>query len=464
MSGIESIPWQSQNTWIGDELVVSRSESDSGCLYVPWLLSRRGPLVLSTATLMERPRPYLLEVELARGTVHELREHLASWKSVGLVVRDDIVAGLKQAMAAFAAAASKQAQPEVAARFACDAIEQGVELSYALGRSYAEQALAVRRQSGQQLTTLLGAHLGPFALTPRIAGEVSAAFNLASIPMSWREIEAHEGRRDWATSDAQIEWSQRAGLKVCGGPLLRLHPSGIPDWMYLWENDYENLLAFMLDHVKAVVMRYRGRVHLWQCASRINVGNLLGLGEEERLRIVVRIVELIRSLDPRTPVVATFDKPWAEYIARESWDLSPLHFADALVRADIGLAGIGLELNIGTGPEASLPRTPLAFSRLFDHWSLLGVPIMVITSSANSLASRPPPVGAPPEPPGSRQREWVEDFMPLMLAKNSVQVVVWNQIDDAVHSDFPESGLVDRRGAGKPALAALQKLRRTYLQ
>ena len=38
---------------------------------------------------------------------------------------------------------------------------------------------------------------------------------------------------------------------ICAGPLLELDDRGVPDWTYLWEGDFQSILRFMLDHVRA---------------------------------------------------------------------------------------------------------------------------------------------------------------------------------------------------------------------
>src|SRR5581483_1673979 len=116
---------------------------------------------------------------------------------------------------------------------------------------------------------------------------------------------------DWRLSDRQIEWSRARGLKICGGPLIQLDKRSLPDWLYLWEDDEENLASFVAGQIRAVVDRYRGKVHLWQCAARINAAGALALSEEQRLRLAALAIETTRAADARTPIVLTIDQPWA---------------------------------------------------------------------------------------------------------------------------------------------------------
>ena len=85
-------------------------------------------------------------------------------------------------------------------------------------------------------------------------------------------------------------------------------------------------------------------------------GHALGLGEEARLQLAAKAIATVRQLDPTTPRVVSFDQPWAEYLASEQLDLGAFHFADALVRANLGLSGVGLEINVGYHPGGSLHR------------------------------------------------------------------------------------------------------------
>ncbi len=157
--------------------------------------------------------------------------------------------------------------------------------------------------------------------------------------------------------------------------------------MYLWgEDDEENFRSCVAEHVNSVVTRYRGKVQLWQCAGRLNIRNDFGQGEEQRLRLAVLVIESIRRADPRAPVVMTIDQPWGSFMSREDCDLSPLHFADALVRGDLGLSGIGLEINLGYTPGGTEPRDVIEFGRQMDRWSTLGLPLLVSLTAASAPA------------------------------------------------------------------------------
>jgi hypothetical protein len=115
-------------------------------------------------------------------------------------------------------------------------------------------------------------------------------------------------------------------------------------------------------------------------------------------------------------------------------------------------------------------RGPLAMSRLIDNWSLLELPLLVSLTMPSSAAEDPQTNGkvrviasfkddVTPE----SQVEWINKHVPLLLAKNVVQIVQWNQLSDATPHHYPNSGLFDADDKPKPALETLQKIRQQYL-
>jgi hypothetical protein len=250
--------------------------------------------------------------------------------------------------------------------------------------------------------------------------------------------------------------------------LIQLDRRFLPDWLYVWEGEFEDVLSFVSEYVEAVVTRYRGRIDVWQCAGRLTSSDVLSFSEEESLRLAARVVELVRSLDPDTPVVVSFDQPWAEYMNRRELDFPPLNFADALVRAGLGLSGLMLEMNVGYYPGGTLSRDLLDFSRQLDYWSALGLPLHVglcVPSSSHDdpLARRRVRL-APESWTPKLQQAWITQYVPLVMAKPYVQGVIWNQLRDCEPHEFPHGGLFDLRRHPKPALRVLASIRQMHLK
>jgi hypothetical protein len=470
-AGPDGIPWLSRLSKSPGGFAIERSADESACLHCGWPVAGHGVPTLSTGSLMERDEPYHLPVELARGTLHRLRNQIAFWQGVGLVVSDATHAKLHEATAAFIEAATAQRHPDDAARHADRALAAALDATRLLVREYSEQAIATRRRQTAKLVTLLAGRLeAPLADASRAAA-FRQAFNTAVVPLSWRELEPNTGEFDWAGPEERIAWCKGQNIKVCSAPIVQLDKLHVPDWMYLWDDDYEAVQSFVLTYVKATVEQLKGKINLWQAAARMNLPDVLRLSEEQRLRIVVQVLAVLNDLDPRCPRIVSFDRPWGEYCGQTAVDLTPLHFADALVRAELGLSGLALEVNLGYWPEGTLPRDLLEFSRHLDRWSSFNLPLLVTLTAPSaatpdakaSRASAVVPYGFGTGTSATSQRELIAELVPLLLSKPAVQGIVWNQFDDGEPHEYPHGGLVDAGGRAKPALAELGRLRGEFL-
>jgi hypothetical protein len=215
----------------------------------------------------------------------------------------------------------------------------------------------------------------------------------------------------------------------------------------------------------------RGKVQLWNVAARMNQDGAFNFSEEQRLRLVVEAVDRVRAIDPRTPVIVSFDQPWGEYIARKDQELTPLNFADTLIRGELGLAGVGLEINFGYWPGGTLPRDPLDISRQIDRWTQLGVPLVISLAvpsegGADPKAQHPAKVLSDLAAGGltpAWQNATIQWMLPLLLAKQSAQAIIWNHWQDDRQHEFPHAGLCDNRGRAKPVLQTIANLRKELL-
>src|SRR3954452_1371049 len=84
VGGQDNMPFLTEVTLAPGSLRVSRQEDESGSVLAPWAVDGAGQMLTSTATLIERPTPYPLVIELARGKVNQLRNQASDWLLGGL--------------------------------------------------------------------------------------------------------------------------------------------------------------------------------------------------------------------------------------------------------------------------------------------------------------------------------------------------------------------------------------------
>ncbi|MEX0703651.1 MAG: endo-1,4-beta-xylanase [Planctomycetales bacterium] len=451
-------------------LACKRSISDSGRLHVSWPVAGFGRPLSSTTSLPERDEPYLLALELARGKISRLRDQASAWELSGMRTPATFQTAEREAYRLFAQAAACQCRPEESDRLAQGALVRAYEAAEALARTYAEQRLAARRRRSATLPALLGCELGPELVGGALGERFLELFTAGTVPIRWHDVEPVEGDYRWEPFDALVEWGLSNRLVLSGGPLLDFGLDGLPEWLARWSHDFYNMQSFLCDFVETAVSRYVGRIRHWVVSAAGNTGGGLGLTEENRLALVAKTLEAVRQVDEENQLVIRVAQPGGEYLGRGRHRLSPLQFVDALLRSGVGLAGVELEIAIGYRPDGSACRDPVDFSQLIDHWSLLGVPVHVVLAFPS--ATDPDPRGDAAieveqdcwKEPWSEaaQAAWIDLYLPLLMAKQSVAGIFWSNFSDAAPHRFPHAGLVDARGAPKAAFQRIADYRRAY--
>jgi hypothetical protein len=394
---------------------------------------------------------------------------MAEWELSGVNIPDRVRQLTAEAMKRFGQATCRQTAEAAAAEAAADTLRLALDAGHLLAEAYSSQVLAaLREEQPAGLASFLGAGLGATLLDESTSGKFLETFNAACVSFVWREIEAAQGCFYWDIADRQIEWCRRHGLKVCAGPLLSFDPWQLPEWISDFDGDFDGAVACLTNYIQAVVARYQDKVDIWICAARMNTSEGLSLSEHERIRLTARAVEVTQSMAPNAERLVSYDQPWGEYMSRSMADFSPLHFADALVRARLGLTGLAIEMNVGYQPGGTPLRDPLDTSRHLDYWSMLGVPIyltLTVPSSPENdpLARRHASVQITDCGP-AYQTDWVNRYVPLFLAKPYIRGVVWNQLRDSEPHDFAHGGLFDSRRRPKAALQRLAEICNTYLR
>ncbi len=349
VTGIEGIPWPSRIRMVDDILSIDRTIDESGKLSIVWPTHEFGPITVTSSSLRCDENPYDMAVELARGTLHRVRGRALDWQRQGLSLPDTFCRLAETATDCFLDSISTQRDTQDRLVSSQRSIELSLAATRPLTEAYIQQSLQARHHQEEKLSTLLGFKLDSYPQWLDFTEQAAKAINLACISLEWGRVEADSGRADYDLFDAQFEWARKNNMRVCGGPLVSLQPHAMPQWLYLL-NDFDTLLDAACAFTRKTVQRYKGKVHLWSAAAGLNSPNNLGLTDEQVLRLAVGIIQTVRRTDDRTPVVLHLDMPWAEYLAQSDSAISPLHLADALIRAELGLSGLCLDLNMNVSP------------------------------------------------------------------------------------------------------------------
>jgi hypothetical protein len=466
------------------QMIVGRSADESGYLVAPWAVPGFGLLMGSSATLIERPRPYHLLAELARGKINQVRSQAADYRAGGLPLDDEVERHLHEATLAFGQAIT--GPPEGLDERALEALHQGYAAAAHLVSAYLQQVFQIRHKRQARLDTALACRLGHHLPPDGLADAIRSTFNTVAVPLSWHLVEAEQDNYRWEDSDALVEWAGRMSLDITAGPLIDFSSAQLPAWLWLWEHDLPSLTTFMCRFVEAAVRRYRGSIRRWQVTAASNCARCLSLSEDNLLQLTWRLAEAARSAAPDIELVLGIAQPWGEYMALSEREHSPFIFADTLTRSGLNLAALDVEVVMGVEPRGSYCRDLLETSRLLDLYALLGVPLRVTLGYPSSAQ---PDLDADPElhvgsgcwAPGmangtlslasarehftpAAQAEWAAAFTTLAVCKPYVQGVQWVHLADSEPHQFPNCGLVGHAGTIHPALERIRLIREVHLR
>ncbi len=478
-------------------------------------------LTLRTCLLPQRTQPYLLSLELARHRLMLVLNKLEEWAFFDLSADDPLMVKVEETRQAFTAAlliqraATPAAKPSGSAAFSREAdaaarraLTLAVDVSEDLARKQS-QVQHGRRLSGEmaQAAALtpppnaitdhearasraaalgtpglllpdmprLGVCASPATCTPELQATVQATCDFVQTPMRWVDMEPTEGKYAFAKTDKWLEWAVvKAKLPVVAGPLVELRSGVVPDFLYIWEHDYETLKEVVFEHCKTLITRYRKAVNTWVVASGLPCGGAFKLSYEQVIDLTRTCVLLVRKLQPAAKVVVEIAQPWGEYNAGpaqgsgQGWKaIPPTLYAELLNQLGLNIDALAIRLQMGQNMAGRSTRDPMAVSAMLDRYANLDRPLMVTAIGAPSRPAAPLKGDDTPADPGSwrgqwspeQQARWLADIAQVVAGKPYVQSLCWQELCDLEPGgEMPGGGLLSSAGAPKPALAAFKSL------
>jgi hypothetical protein len=468
--GQDNMPFLTDVQLQPGQLRLKRKEDESGSAALPWVVEKWGTLLTTTGTLIERPAPYPLVLELARGKINQVRNQASDWLLGGLNAADELTVAIRNATRSLGKAIACSPSAE-SARFAQSAMAQAHDAADLLLELFVQQVFQVRHQRQSRLDTALGCRLGASVPSEAASAALRATFNNVCLSLTWAAVQPREGDFQWEAYDQLLDWALSQGFLVSGGPVIDFSSTSVPSWLQRRTMSLASIASFACTYAATLVKRYRGRIRTWLLTAGANANSLLGLGEEEMLWLALRVAEAARQIDPGIEVLLGLVQPFGDYLARQARRHSPFVFADTLIRSGLNPAALDLEIVMGVSGRGSYCRDLLEASRLMDLYGFLGVPLQITlgfpSGSDDDRASPELAVNAGSWRDGftpAMQAEWAASFAGLAMCKPNVRSVQWVHWSDVEPHLFPACGLVDARGQVKSAVERLRLLRAAHLR
>jgi hypothetical protein len=473
-----------------------------------------GLLTLQTCLLPERDKPYLLSLELARHRIMLILNKLEDWALFDLPASDEGMQLFEKARQAFTDAVVAQGDTagvpaggfystkadELARLSLAYAMEAGelLTLSHAktqfgkrmsgeLAQAAARVAAPTNALTDHEVAESRNALLGSVGVilptppqigcvvsseqfTPALQKAVQLGCDFISMPMRWVEMEPTEGRYVFSKTDRWIEWAIRtARVPIVGGPVVDLRRGSVPEWLYIWEHDYQTLRELVYEHVKNLVTRYRRTVGTWTVVSGLHVSSNFTLSLEQVMDLTRLAVMVVRKLQPSAKVQVQIDQPWGEYFAfSNTRAMPPIMYAEMVGQAGINPDLFSLRVEMGQAEPGRSTRDLMALSAMLDRFAALERPLSV-TLSAPSQPPSAEDLGLEGEhEPGhyrsawsaEAQTRWMTQAIAVVASKPYVHSVAWHELYDLPKAhDARHDGLFDANLAMKPSLARLAEIR-----
>ncbi len=479
-----------------------------------------GVVTLQTCLLPEREQPYLLSLELARHRLMLVLNKLEDWALFDLPADDGRMQLFERARRAFTEALVAHAtdaarnggeNPYTAEsdRLARRALSLAVEASEAItlhqaraqfGKRMSGELAAAAARIGTPANALtdheaaesrnaligsvgvilpsppqVGAVVSPESFTPQLCKAVSLGCDFMTIPMRWVEMEPTEGKYLFAKTDKWIEWAVRsAKVPLVGGPIVDFRRGSVPEWLYIWEHDYETLRELVYEHVKNIVTRYRRTIGTWTVCSGLHVNSNFTFSLEQVMDLTRLVVMVVRKLQPSGKIQVQIDQPWGEYYAYSPRAVPPMMYAEMIGQAGINPDLFSIRVEMGQPEPGRSTRDLMAFSAMLDRFAALDKPLSI---GAVCVPAAPAPgtdaeVGSQMEPGYWRkpwspesQAAWMTGIMGIAVSKPYVHSVCWDELYEPPArpgTNDPEShhhALLDRSGTPRPAFWRLAEIR-----
>jgi len=441
-----------------------KSFAGSAALSVPVECGPLGVLQLRTCLLPDREAPYSLETELARRRIMLLLNKIEEWGWSDLSADDPIMRGLDKSRELFTQALTAPAGS--GANAARESLRTALVAGELLAMRDAQRRLMARLADDDRPQVGVAVHADQFA--EPLQKVVSATADFVHVPLRWSKIEPEEGRFDFTRKDRWVEWAVRhAKLPVSGGPVIDLTPRGCPEWLHVWNHDYESLREFAYEHAKRVVTRYRRTVSRWVIAGGLNVNHGFTLTVEQMVDLTRVAVMTVRKLHPAAPVFVEISEPFGEHAFSNTQSVAPLLFAELVLGSGVQVDGFALRVQMGEQRSSNggrWARDMLELSAMLDtyaefekplHVSAIGCPSGPANGTADGGSAGFWRAAWSPE----SQVSWMEHALLVALSKPQVKSVCWQQLFDTPDGpDMPLGGLVTVDGRAKPALKRLGEI------
>lgn len=458
----------------GGMITCSKREMGAASLSLQQFTGECGDLTISTCLLPERTEPYVLSVEQARHRLMLIYNKLEEWGMFDLGEEHSVTRRIERARRLFIEAICQLGDNDAEAdRLGRECLNYAIDASEELALAHAELLLNRRKAVGSLPRTPVGCGVALDQSNERIRASLLSNFDFVSLPTAWRVLAPAEGEYRWGIMDSWAEWAARSRMPVVAGPVVSFEPSVLPDWIYIWEHDYDTVRDLVYEHTERVVTRYRNVVGTWNVVSGLHVNGHFPFSFDQIMELTRMCTSLVKKIQPTSRVMVELRQPFGEYYAQNQRSIPPQMYADLLVQGGLNFDVFAVRLQMGQALQGQYTRDLLQVAALLDQLGSYGKPVQLTVAVPSepvpeSMVARPDP-SVPLDPncgywrkPWSQlvQSKWLEALYYIAMSRPYIESVAWQEMVDHPRAELPMSGLVSEDLQPKASFRRLVLFRR----
>ena len=456
-------------------LICEKRESGPASLAIQFPVGSCGDLTVQTCLLPERAEPYLLSLELARHRLMMLYNKMEDWGLFDVPDDHPVSKRLDLARRLFIEALCHlDVDMAKADKYATDCLIASVDGSEELALTHAESLLNKRKASAAIPRFPIGSGVSLTQTHERVRAGLMMNFDFAVLPTPWRELAPEEGEYRWTRLDAWVEWAKQNRMPVVAGPVVSFDSSVLPDWVYIWEHDYDTVRDLLYEHTERVMTRYKDTVKLWNVVSGLHINSHFGFSFDQLLDLTRMATLLAKEIQPSSKALIEIRQPFGEYYATNQRSIPPLMYADLLIQGAVSFDGLAIKLLMGQSQPGQFARDLMQVSNMLDQFATFNKPIYLTVAVPSEMVSQLMIVSPDPKEPvdpncgywrkpwsATVQGHWLEAVYNIAMSKPYIEAVVWNEIVDHSEVELPLSGLMGEDLGAKTAFKRLAAFRKS---
>ena len=453
-----------------------KRDGDSAALALQYPAGDCGELTVQTCLLPDRDAPYLLTLELARHHLMMIYSKMEDWAMFHMETDHPAMKRAEKARRLFIEALCCQHDdPAGADKVARECLVASIDGGEELALAHAELLLERRKANGAMPKFPIGCGVSVEHTEDRLCAGLATNFDFIYLPISWRHLAPEESEYRWQMLDNWIEWVTQTRMPVVVGPIISFEPNMLPDWLYIWEHDFDTVRDLIYEHIETVVKRYSHVIHTWIVVSGLHVHNHFSFSFDLIMDLTRMTTMLVKKTQENAKTLVEIRQPFGEYYGSNPRSIPPLMYGDLLIQGAINFDGFAIKLLMGQALPGQYTRDLMQISHLLDQFSALGKPVTLSVSAPSDTVTPVIKDLKPDEPidpdcgywrkPWSPQVQshWLEAIFQISLSKPHVDSIAWHDLVDHPEVELPLGGLVGQDMQPKGAFRRLVLFRKNLL-